>query len=250
VSASGQTCLIGFFGVPRGLQWTTESLRRNVFRPLADFGFACTRVAHFNRPDVVHSPRSGELNVPLELTGIEQLELELAWLEPQDAAHIAGYLPTVMRFPLKGEEDPEGLIRANSLHQLRSLGRLASLIDLFGRKPFDLYCLLRADLMYVDPLPVAEIVDMMKSSVELITPAWQRHSGLNDRMAFGSQTGANVYLNRVVWLFQHCIEEGAFHPESLLRFSVERAGLRHGFTRMRAKRVRATGAIVDEDFSF
>jgi SAM-dependent methyltransferase len=243
-------CFVGFFGINRSLRWTFDSIRQSIFEPLDAFGCETVRAAHFNCPDVVHSPRSGEFNIPLDMSGIEQLGLQTCWPEPQLAENISRYLPIVLDTSLGGDPDGDGAARKNVLHQLHSLRRLAQLIALAGESDYDVYCLLRADLMYVDPMPVAEIFDLIAvQGVDVVTASWHRWGGANDRFAFCSRRGAAVYLNRIDWLRHYCLSTSGFQSESLLRYAFDQSGLRSGFTGMRAKRVRATGAIRDEDFS-
>ena len=104
--------------------------------------------------------------------------------------------------------------------------------------------------MYIDPMPVAEIFDLIVThGVDLVTPDWHKWGGANDRFAFCSRRGASVYLNRIDWLRQYCLSTNEFQSEGLLQYAIDKSGLRAGLTGMRAKRVRATGAIREEDFS-
>ena len=156
--------------------------------------------AHYNCPDVVHSPRSGEINVPLVKPEGNELNLELYWEEPQSTGNLGGLLPIVLATPLRWEPDPDGLIRTNALHQLHSLRRLGQVLDALNPDSFDVFCFLRADLLY-DPMPVAEIFDLLLGgSVDLVTPGWHEWAGLNDRFAFCSRRAAPIYLNRIDWV--------------------------------------------------
>lgn len=244
------TCFVGFFGLNRSLHWTYDSIRRNILDELESFGCKPVLAAHFNCPEVVHSPHSGEIHVPLAMPDLDKLKLELCWLEPQSTDNLADLLPLVLQTPLPVEEDPDGIIRLNAMHQLHSLRRLGRLLDLLSPRSFDVFCLLRADLMYIDPMPVAEIFNLiMDKGVDLVTASWHKWRGFNDRFAFCSRRGAYAYLNRIDWVRQHCTDKQVFHSEGLLRYMVKRTGLKYSFTPMRAKRVRATGAIKEEDFA-
>ena len=248
-SRQARRSFVGFFGLNRSLRWTRDSIERNVLGPLAEAGLEPVIATHFNCPPTIHSPRSGEFHVPFHMMGVEELYPELVWLEPQRDSNVAGELPLVLRTPFKNEEDPEGITRRNVLHQLHSLSRLALLLDALGPGSFDLIVLTRADLMFLDPVPVDEIVEMIRRGVDLVTPGWHRWTGLNDRFAFCSLRGAQAYLNRRRWVRSLCEESGTFHSESLLLHAAEKAGLECAFTSVRARRVRASGAVRDEDFS-
>lgn len=243
------TCFVGFFGLNRSLQWTYDSIRENVLDPLEAFGCEPVLAGHFNCPDTVHSPRSGEFHVPLETKSMRKLKLEICWLEPQTTDVFADLLPVLLATPLRQEDDPEGIVRLNVMHQLHSLRRLGSLLRLLGSRVFDFYCFLRPDLMYIDPMPVAEVFDLIQDKkTDLITADWHQWGGLNDRFAYCSFRGAQVYLNRIDLVRQFCVEKGMFHAESLLLYAAERAQLSCEFIAMRASRVRATGAVHDEKF--
>lgn len=242
-------CFVGFFGLNRSLRWTHDSIKRNIVGPLATFGIKPVVAAHFNCPPTIHSPRSGEFHIPFHMMGVEELDPELVWLEPQSDSNIAADLPLVLRTPVKNEDDPEGIIRRNVLQQLHSLSRLSLLVDAMDPSSFDLFVLLRADLMYLDPIPVEDVVAMIHQGTDIITPRWHQWTGLNDRFAFCSRRGANAYLNRRRWVRQLCEETGTFHSESLLLYMVEKTGLSRGLTDVRAKRVRATGTVREEDFA-
>lgn len=242
-------CFVGFFGINRSLRWTHESIKNNIISPLTASGIKPVIAAHFNRPEYFHSPRSSEFNIPFNTAGLEMLDLELLWLEPQVDNNILPELPLVLRTPVKNEADPDGIIRRNALHQLHSLSRLSRLLDLMEPSSFELFCFLRADLMYLDPMPVDKIMGMINQGVDIVTADWHKWSGLNDRFAFCSRRGAHAYLNRRTWVPRLCSEAGTFHSESLLLFMIEKTGLRCGFTSMRARRVRANGFVKEEDFN-
>lgn len=245
----GPRCFVGFFGLNRYPPLTHDAIRRNIVTPLQTAGAQPVLAAHYNCPDVVHSPRSGEINVPLVKPERNELNLELSWEEPQSTGNLGDLLPIVLATPLRQEPDPEGLIRTNALHQLHSLRRLGQVLDALNPDSFDVFCFLRADLLY-DPMPVAEIFDLLLGgSVDLVTPDWHEWAGLNDRFAFCSRRAAPIYLNRIDWVREQCAERQFFHSESLLGDVVRKTGLRHARTPMKAKRVRATGLVREEDFN-
>jgi hypothetical protein len=224
-------CFVGFFGLNRSLRWTSESIRLNVLGPLADFGCDVVSAVHLNCPDIIINPRSGEIGVPVDDAGIEQLEPALRWLESQCDDSIAAFLPLVMRTPLKFEDDSTGQTRKNILHQLHSLRQLARLLDVLDAQSFDIFVFLRTDLLYIDPIPVPNIVDSIcYKSVDLITARWHQCSGLNDRFAFCSARGAHAYLQRIKWVPQFCNMTGSIHSESLLGFVADRMNLKCDFT--------------------
>jgi hypothetical protein len=241
-------CLVGFYGLNRSLRWTGESIRRNVLESLAR-RFNVTRVAHFNKPDLIHSPRSGELMVPSTMDGIEHLELHRCEVEKQTDDGISHVLPIILNTPLKFEPDPDGIIRKNVLYQLYSLSRLGRMLDEQEPNRFSLFALLRADLEYIDEVPTVDIAQRIGNGEDLITPSWHQFGGLNDRFAFASRRGAHVYLNRLDRVASYCESQGEIHSEAMLKYVAESAGLSLGFIDTRARRVRATGEFKAEAFN-
>jgi SAM-dependent methyltransferase len=241
---------VGFFGLNRSLRWTYQSIERNIIGRLAAAGIEPVIAAHFNCPETFYSPRSGEAHIPFNLEGLDKLAAELMWLERQRDDNILNDLPLVLRTPVKNEEDPDGVTRRNVLQQLYSLSRLSKVLDQLEPNSFDLFCFLRADLIYLDPMPVDDILELIKDrGADIVTASWHKWTGLNDRFAFCSRRGADAYLNRREWVRDLCVETGTFHSESLLLFMVEKTGLKVGFTGMRAQRVRANGVVKEEDFT-
>lgn len=242
-------CCVGYFGLNRSLRRTAPSIALNIYQVFRRLGLPVTVIAHFNRPQRIHSPRSGENNVAATNSSVEQLGCELVWSEPQDEAKIQQLLDLVMKYPMKGEEDAGGVIRKNALLQMYSQSRLLQLIRMIDIDRFGVFCLARSDLLYLDAVPEHIVAAITDGKVDLVTPSWHRWGGLNDRFAFCSRRGAEVYLDRINWVSRFCEAKGYFHPEEILRFSAEQSGIVLDFTSMRALRVRSTGAVQNEDFS-
>lgn len=249
LDAGGNECCVGFFGLNRSLRKTAPSIALNIYEPLKRAELRVTAIAHFNRPDRIHSPRSGEHAVVATNAGADQLGCELIWSEAQDQENIRGLLDLVLGYPMRGEEDSSGIIRRNALLQMYSQSRLLKLIRMADIDRFKLFCLARSDLLYLDSVPEGVVSSILSGKVDIVTPGWHRWHGFNDRFAFCSRRGAEIYLDRMSWVARFCETKGYFHPEEILRFSVEQSGIGFDFMPMRAMRVRSTGAVKNEDFS-
>jgi hypothetical protein len=247
-SENKQECCVGYFGLNRSLNKTGRSIASNIHEALAQSGFRVSSAAHFNCPSTINSPRSGEFNVAARHFDAQRLGCELVWLEPQEEAKIEQLISLVMNVPMMGEHDSEGIVRKNALFQMYSQSKLLQLLKIIGMHRFKVFCLARADLLYLDPLPAAAVSSIAAGQTDIVTPSWQRWGGFNDRFALCSRAGAEVYLDRINWVSRFCDAKGYFHPEELLQFSIEQSGLTYGFMPMRAKRVRSTGAVRNEDF--
>ena len=136
----------------------------------------------------------------------------------------------------------------NLCHQLRSLERVWSLLELLGAKEDDLVLLLRPDLLYLDMLdPVRHLAPLLDRSADLIVPGWQSWGGLNDRFAFCNGHTAKLYATRIRLFSDACLAMRGMHAESFLRFVAQRYRLRVASTDLRAVRVRANGRIAEND---
>ena len=242
-------CTLGFFGLNRSLRYTSSSIQYNIYRPLREAGLTITRIGHFNTPAIIHSPRSGEWNLSPPDHDLNALELDYLWNEPQHDETIAHHVAFISDVPWRNEPDEGGFTRRNALWQLHSLRRLRMMIrNADDPTAADFYVLLRPDLEYLDALPIDRIVSSLASGVDLITPDWETHEGLNDRFAVCSRAGLTPYCTRIAKVKEMVGKYGYLHSETLLLHAAEAAALTQATMPMRARRVRATGVRMEEDF--
>jgi hypothetical protein len=204
------------------------------------------RAGHFNLPDTITNPRSGEFSVVPDRSECTLLELDLCWIEPQQTSTTAGEFAAGSTLPDAFGDQYRSL--RNLCHQLHSLRRLWSLLQLLGVEESDVVLLLRADLLYLDVLdPAFDLAPLLDGSADMIVPSWQSWGGLNDRFAFCSGRGARAYATRIDLFSDACMSLGCMHAERFLRFVVRRHDLRVGLTDLRAVRLRANGRIAAND---
>jgi hypothetical protein len=241
-------CLIGFFGITRSLRHTAGAIQANIYDPLRQAGITMLRAGHFNLPERITNPRSGEFNIVPHRAESDILNLDLCWVEPQEASAIATEFNVARRFPDRFGDQYSSL--ANLCHQLRSLERLWSLLQLLGVAETDLVLLLRPDLLYRDRLdPAIDLAPLLEGRADLIVPGWQSWGGLNDRFAFCTVRSAQIYATRARLFIDACSELKGMHAETFLHFVATCHRLRVGFTDLRAIRVRADGRIAANDVS-
>ncbi len=239
-------CMIGFFGMTRSLRRTAGAIRSGFYEPLEDAGITSLRAGHFNLPETIVNPRSGEFGIAPDRRESGLLDLDLCWIEPQTRDSIAKEFEFARQFPDAFGDRYRSL--ANLCHQLHSLERLWSLLELLGVNEDDLVLLLRPDLLYLDRLdPAEDLMPLLDGSAELIVPGWQSWGGLNDRFAFCTGRAARIYATRVRLFGDACQQMGGMHAESFLRFVAERHGLKIGTTDLRAVRLRANNRIAAND---
>ena len=241
-------CYIGFFGLTRSLRHTANAIRTGIYEPLHKSGFATLSAGHFNLPESITNPRSGEFAIVPDRSESALLDLDLCWSEPQQNSAIVGEFSIARALPDAFGDQYRSL--ANLCHQLHSLRRLWSLLELLDVQDSDLVLLLRADLLYLDMLdPVSHFAPLLDGQVDMIVPGWQSWGGLNDRFAFCSGRAARTYATRIRLFAEACSLLGSIHAERFLLYVVERQGLRIGLTDLRAVRVRANGNIAANDVS-
>src|SRR5215831_5982228 len=91
-------CVIGFFGITRSLQHTAEAIRTGFYQPLENAGSSLLRVGHFNLPETIINPRSGEFGIAADRRESGLLDLDLCWIEPQRYDLIARQLEFARQF--------------------------------------------------------------------------------------------------------------------------------------------------------
>jgi hypothetical protein len=239
-------CLIGFFGITRSLRHTAGAIHANVYAPLREAGITTMRAGHFNLPERINNPRSGESNIVIDRSESALLALDLCWVEPQTSNAIAAEYDVARGFPDSFGDQYRSL--ANLCHQLHSLERLWSLLQLLGPADDDLVLLLRPDLLYLDRLdPAMHLAKLRDGRVDLIVPGWQNWGGLNDRFAFCTARTARIYATRLRLFVDACRELRGMHAETFLHFVASCYRLRVGLTDLRAVRVRGDGRIAAND---
>jgi hypothetical protein len=239
-------CFIGFFGLTRSLPHTVASIRAGFYEPLRQAGIEVLRAGHFNLPETITNPRSDEFAIVPDRAECALLDLDLCWVEPQTQSTIVAAFDTARGYPDFFGDQYRSL--ANLCHQLHSLERLWSVLQLLEVNDTDLVLLLRPDLLYLDVLdPALHLAPLRDRRADLIVPNWQSWGGLNDRFAFCTARGARIYATRFRLFIDACQEMGGMHAEAFLAFVAACHQLRVGLTGMRALRVRANGTIAAND---
>jgi hypothetical protein len=241
-------CFIGFFGLTRSLPHTAGAIRTGFYEPLQRANIKTIRAGHFNLPTTITNPRSGEFGIIPDRAECGLLGLDICWVEPQSHATIDAEFEAAHAFPDTFGDQYRSL--ANLCHQLHSLERLWTMLELIGVTENDLVLLLRPDLLYLDAFdPAIHLAPLMDGTADLIVPGWQSWGGLNDRFAFCSGRAARLYATRIRLFADACLAMGGMHAETFLRFIAQRHGLKIASTDLRAIRVRANGQIAENDIS-
>ena len=239
---------LAYFGLTRSLRHTAASIACNIEAPLAESGAEVRRVGHFHRPAVIDNPRSGERGVVPDSDDTPLLGLDAVTTEPQDAALVTADWEICRNGRDVFDDGYRSL--QNLCFQLRSLRQVWRLASP-GLQPGDWVLFLRPDLRYLDRIDFGSVAHALeRDGCALAVPRWQNWGGLNDRFALCRADVAEAYAGRAEHLGAMIDCFGAVHPESLLAYAVNAAGLRPGFLDTRAVRIRADGRPAPQDVAW
>jgi hypothetical protein len=239
--------LVAMFGLNRFPKSTESSIIDNILMPLQRYFGVVDVVGHFNVPDIIVNPRGGEDSIKFVATGFENIVFEKAESERQSGTDSQALFDSLLSVPLYGEDDEGGTSRRNIGYQLSSLKKLSNLC-IEHEKIYNLYVILRPDLIYHDPIKRSDIEKILKGKCDLIVPRWQSSGGINDRFCLANRAGAIVYMNRADELERFCLQHHFVHSERLLYQAVSKSQLRVRYMTMTASRVRTGGAVHAENF--
>jgi len=235
-----------FFGLARGMRHTIESIERNIYACNQDSGLTLYTIASLNLVETVTNPRTGESKVAI---GPEQ-----PYLLHADAYALVRQVDENIAVPLKAAQTQvdhyhnEWISVRNALHQLLSLRRAWELCENVLHTKFDAFLFVRADLMYLEPIRLAQILATFRGDGNIALPGWHCYGGFNDRFALADAAGARHYARRLALVEQYCARL-PFHPETFLAYALARGNCRVCELPVRAVRVRANDIPWDEDFS-
>jgi hypothetical protein len=237
---------ICFFGVmSRSLQHTAESIKKNILKPLEDNNINYDIYAHNMIVDNFTSERAGENNIKLtnnfhnllpfnKIKETNQEEFDKTF----DYGKYSKYGFTL------GKENTF----KNAIRQLYSLKMVNNLSN-SQNKNYDLYIYVRPDLLYINEIDIQQIKDNISKDV-LFTPHWYKSGGINDRIYFGKKKIIDIVANRLDYVEEFIEKEKkSYHPETHMKFMVDKFHIKTIDIDLKGKRVRSTGKIKDEDFS-
>jgi hypothetical protein len=234
-----------FFGVARGMAMTIESIKSNIYACNPGEKFSFYTIASLNMVESIRNPRTGENGSLLNAAEVFLLNADAHLLVRQDDSAIAEAFAAARR-----QHDPfqnDWISIRNALHQLASLRRAWALSMDFLQGDVDYFLFVRPDLIYHDEINLAEILHGFHGRGNIAVPAWHSFGGFNDRFALADATAARHYAERLNLVPEYCAKS-YFHPETFLAYVLEKAEC--GVCRLPvwASRVRAHGAIMEEDF--
>lgn len=233
-----------FFGMARGLERTLPAIQENILNPLSASGANITTIASLNMVDVIWSPRSNELGVPMDRAVNLRIPADIYLLWQQNITEIEAFLSAAqMRKDMF--DDGWASVR-NLLFQLHSLKRAWNYLQ-SNEVDFDYYMFIRPDLRYIDKLRFREVVDNFFEDGSIALPRWQSYGGFNDRFALADKRAATAYATRIDQISNYCRKK-ALHPERLLAFSLYKSVCSVADIGIRAIRIRSNEEERYENF--
>lgn len=234
---------ICFFGITRSLKRTHASIQEHVIGPLRALGDVMV-LGHFFDQDRVVNPRSGE-DDPLDAGEHRLLPFDQVVLEKPGACLLQhGYPRMLAHGDAWGDA---GISLSNLVHQLHSLSQVALMAE--PHHP-DVVVAARPDMLYLDSFldTVRYHLDAPQHHVSL--PNWQWPRGVNDRLAVCGPEAFRAYASRLAFVDTYLRQgRGPVHSEKLLWCALNHRQAWINPVGLRARRVRANGHEVDEDFS-
>ena len=234
-----------YFGLARSVLLTFDSIQAQVLAPNAAAGVTLRSLASLDLATEVYNPRAGEIGCVLDPAEALLLGADAYAMVRHDEATIAAALAAAQRQP-----DPYGndwISVRNLLHQLASLRRAWTLLEPLLGPEFDHVLFLRPDLLYLDTIDLPALATRFAASNSICVPPWHGWGGLNDRFAFADMAAARHYACRFDLVAEYCAR-GPLHAEGFRAHALARGECRVGALPVRARRVRAHGAVVAEAF--
>lgn len=262
--ANNNVALI-FYGSPRSLQWTIESIRRQILYPLKRNTFHFDIYLHsYIHHETYSNRRSKESNAKLNNTEWKLLQPTDHKLENiSDVEKKYETLLSELKKYGDGWDDNYESLRRCILadHSLQVATNLA----LASTTRYDGMLIFRPDMRYLDPVDVNLFKLAIRTSA-IVMPSWQSWGGFNDRFSFGATSAMTVMGNRLDGFINYCeAMSGRYHAEKYLYWYFVLDGFRSVLhsdnhtgdidkikifcTDQRAVRVRANSIEKDEEFT-
>jgi hypothetical protein len=151
---------------------------------IKDHGFEYDIFLHTYDAQNSHSPRAGEINIPVDVNDYKLLnptDFIIESYEAIDKSYNIGDFKSRYSDPWKDNyESVKNWIRElNSIHRITELWQN-------NKDNYDFCMYIRPDLTYITPFPITFIADRIKNKKSTIfTLPWGKWGGLNDFLAVG-----------------------------------------------------------------
>jgi hypothetical protein len=241
---------ICFYGiVQRSLKYTIESIETNIFNVLKDNDIEYDIYLHTYNSNFSNSTRSHENNIPIDVEDYKLLNPCDYIVEDYDFFNSNFHFHEYRKYndPWDNNYDSfDNWIREmNSHYQVTKLWKST-------KDSYDFCLYLRADLMYVTPLPLKYLIEKInenKSKNIIFTAPWGTHGGLNDFIAVGTCDSIIYWAERIRSLHEY-MEKIGKNSEQMVLYISKKYNLKNIDLHMLFYRVRANGVKHNELWNF
>lgn len=238
------TVAIAFFGIPRSIFFTKESIENNILDPIKS-KYSAKIYSHFIKQDKIINPRTNEF---LDLSNFDYNSIKSDFFNftSEFDPNLQTYFNNLKNFGDIHNDNYRSL--GNLIKQLYTLEKLTSEIELGGH---EICVFVRPDLKYYDPLITVVRTALDCSFDTVFLPEWQPWRGLNDRFAVCvGKDAIKAYGKRILLAEAYCKHAmSPLNSHRLLDYSMRENNIIVKKIQSRASRVRANGVEVHEDFS-
>jgi len=194
---------ICFYGlVQRSLRYTIQSIETNIFKVLSNREYDYDIFFHTYDAEISHSPRAGEINIPININDCKLLnstDFIIESYESIDQHYNIEHFKT--RYNDPWEDNYESV--KNWIRELNSIYRVTELWQ-NNKDSYDFCLYIRPDLTYVTPLPITFISDGLQNKKSTIfTLFWNKWGGLNDFLAVGDCDSMILWAKRLDILHEY-----------------------------------------------
>ena len=189
---------ICFYGlVQRSLKYTINSIETHIFKVLKDNNIDYDVYLHTYDASNSHSTRSNEYNVPINVDDYKLLKPDFYVIESYDTFNNSYDFNK-----LKQYNDPWYNNFESVFNWIREMNSHYQVTNLWEQKKneYDFCLYLRADLMYITPLPILYLQNEFNKNVNkniLFTTPWGKSGGLNDFIGIGSCESMIIWGKRI-----------------------------------------------------
>ena len=240
---------ICFFGLTRSLNYTYDSIKKNLLDILEQNNIEYDIYLHTYNLKVLTNPRSEEYNEKLDTNEFKLLNPKEFIIDNQNEFDKKFDYDIIKKYGDTWHDDYTSLY--NLIRQLNSLKQVTSLI--INKCMYDKYIYIRPDLLVKTELNI-KYIKYISTHNYLITPNWGKwgappscrsttslDGGINDRFAIGNYNSIVKYGNRIDDIYDYIKIYGCLHSESLVKYIVQKYNINNIEIPIILIRVRANG---------
>ena len=236
---------ICFYGlVHRSLPHTIDSIEQNIFNVLKENNIEYDTYVHTWDASYAHSPRSDEIEIPIDPSCCSLLHASELVKEPyDDMIKLVNY----KRYNDVWRDKYVTIV--NWLNEIQSIKKVTTLWQP-KKDEYTLYLYLRPDLKYHTPLPIKYLQEHLQGNVDkpvFFKTDWAGSGGILDYTGIGNYKGIIKWANRIDTWSKFATENAEKHVQWVLK---DQTRCRLVSLPMLFSRVRSNKKIEKEGWQF